>query len=697
MSVRSGMPFQWTRYLIPSDAVYIISIAIGLFALVFLDEVPIRLIGACVVLLSGVFLVINLQTRMRDKIAWSRPTVSQPVELTKRVRTSPDGTTRIVFDDFATTFSTDDEHSTPPATTERRGTANGSGRHTSKSSTLQREQVLPPERVTPVEVGDDFSSVRVVRKVSKQGAQQPSIEQAAATEPTSSPAGESNAPRIRQVQLSLATLIDESFESDSTEPRREFAHIIKGILHILRATMNARTAAYFWYNPDRRELVLEAIISDVTDSIRNQRKFPLGEDILSHIVQGGQAQIVCDIQQSAECDLLPYYYQATGTKSLAAVPVFLHKTVVGILTVDSPVDDAYDEQTVGILGQCGRLISMLVQSYTAKYDLQQHARTLETIVHFRRLFQHGECTVTDIARSLVQAATALVETRGTGVVLFDPDSGQWKLVAAVGNSMPPVGTIIEVTDTAIAATLLEGKIVQCHHCQTLQRRYSTAEQSSQDGYFVAVPLRTSNENYGALVVESTSGRIAEQDIAALEIIGEHAGMLIAQLMLSMRVREQSLLDDHTQAYNVGAFHRRLAEEMERAHDVGQPLSLLLFQLDRYKTLEQQPAAYESLVEATVEIVRSLLKPYHIVGRLDRGLIGIILPGLALDKAQLLADHIRKKIAGTPQTIEGRTVVVTVSAGVATVENAQTVESALLNATTALQQALRRTNAVVVYS
>lgn len=143
MGVRSGMPFQWTRYLIPSDAVYIISIAMGLFALVFLDEVPIRLIGACVVLLSGVFLVINLQTRMRDKIAWSRPTVSQPVELTKRVRTSPDGTTRIVFDDFATTFSTDDEHSTPPATTERRGTANGSGRHTSKSSTLQRSKYCP--------------------------------------------------------------------------------------------------------------------------------------------------------------------------------------------------------------------------------------------------------------------------------------------------------------------------------------------------------------------------------------------------------------------------------------------------------------------------------------------------------------------------------------------------------------------------
>lgn len=693
------MPFHWARYLIPSDAVYIISIVVGLFALVFLEEVPIRLIGACVVLLSGVFLVINLQTRMRDKIAWSRPTVSQPVELTKRVRTSPDGTTRIVFDDFATTFSGDDEHATSSATIETSGTANGNSQRTTKPSIAQREQVLPPERVStsPVEIGDDFSSVRVVRKVSKQGVQKPTVEHPAAPEPTSSLAGEPTAPRIRHVQLSLATLIDESFESDATEPRREFAHIIKGILHILRSTMNARTAAYFWYNPDRRELVLEAIISDVTDSIRNQRKFPLGEDILSHIVQGGQAQIVCDIRQSAECDLLPYYYQATGTKSLAAVPVFLHKTVVGILTVDSPVDDAYDEQTVGILGQCGRLISMLVQSYTTKYDLQQHARTLETIVHFRRLFQHGECSVTDIAQALVQAATALVETRGAGVVLFDTESGQWTLVAAVGSSMPPVGTIIEVTDTAIAATLLEGKIVQCHHCKTLQRRYASAEQSSQDGYFVAVPLRSANENYGALVVESTNERIAEQDIAALEILGEHAGMLIAQIVLSVRVREQSLMDDHTQTYNVGAFHRRLAEEIERAHDARLPLSLLLFQLDRYKTLEQQPVAYESLVETTVEIIRSLLKPYHIVGRLDRGLIGVMLPGLMLDKSQSLADHIRRKIAATPQTIEGRTVVVTVSVGVAPAENVQTVESALQNAMTALHQALRRTNTVVVYS
>jgi diguanylate cyclase (GGDEF)-like protein len=684
MSVRSVT--SWTRYLAPSDAVFIVSILGGLFALVFLEEVPVRLIGACIVLLSGVFLAINVSARMREKVAWSRPKVSQTVELAVRhVRSSNDGTKRIVFDDFATTFSneeTDDSpvpirHSTPsPVQSQQSG------------NVLQREEISNSrngESAVPVSDGDEISSVRIKRKV----APSPAVHE--------QPAQQSS-PRIKHVQLSLASLIEEGFDDAAvSEPRREFAHILKGVMTILRSTMNARTTAFFWYNPERSELVLEASISDVADSLRDQRKFPLGEDIISHIALEGQAQIVCDIQQSAECDVLPYYYQATGAKSFAGVPVYLHKSVVGVLAVDSADNDAYDEQTIGVLGQCGRLISMLVQSYTAKYDLHQHARTLETIVHFRRMLQEPGCSINDIVHALVQAAVTLVESRGTGVVLYVPERDRWEIVAAHGDQVPQPGTPVELSETAIAKTLLEGTVVQCQHCQTFQRRYAASERTSDDGFFVAVPLRALNENYGALFVESTRGRLSQQDITALEIIGEHAGMLIAQMVLRERVEGQSLLDDNTQTYNAGAFQQRLAEEVERARDTGAPLSIAVLQLDRYKAFEQNPLAYEQLVERATEIVRSLLRPYHIIGRLDRAVLGILLPGLTLEQAQMLVDHIRRKIAGTPQSIEGRTVVVTVSAGVAHLNGNDTPQTALDHALTALHQAVRRSNTVVLYS
>jgi diguanylate cyclase (GGDEF)-like protein len=699
MNARQSTAFQWTRYLTPTDAVYIVSIAVGLFALVFLEEVPIRLIGACVVLLSGVFLLLNIQSRKREKVAWSRPNVSQSVELTKRVRTDPNGTTRIVFDDFAETFSGEhqqERRSEPIAENTRNG-------HNTTSSpqdklTTEARSDRPAVHAVSDERGDDFSSVRVKRRVPASRSVVAEQNAPATSDERNTPDSERPAvPRVRHVALSLATLMDDSFEDDLVEPRREFTHILKGIMHILRSTMSARTATFFWYNADRSELVLEASISDVADSLRTQRKYPLGEDIISVIARDGQAQIVCDIQQSAECDLLPYYFQATGTRSFAGVPVFLNKVVVGVLTVDSADDDAYDEQTVGVLGQCGRLISMLVQSYTAKYDLQQNARTLETIVHFRRLLQRSDCTIGDIAQSLVSAATTVVEARAAGVVLFSPEHDRWELVAVTGDGMPPVGTPIELDGSAIAATLLDGTIVHCQHCQTPGKRYSAIEQRRDDGYFVAVPLRTSSENYGALFIETTQGRTSHQDIAALEIIGEHAGMFIAQLFLRDRVRHQALLDDATETYNIGAFERRLAEELERARDTGQHLCVALMQLDRYKALEQQPLACEQLIERIASLVRSVVKPYHVVGRLDSTVLGIILAGSDADKAHVLVEHIRKKIAGTPQTLEGRTVVVTVSVGIARAAVSDTPRTLLDHAAAALQQALRRSNVVVPYS
>ncbi|GIV54703.1 MAG: hypothetical protein KatS3mg039_1221 [Candidatus Kapaibacterium sp.] len=694
MCARSITTTRWTQYLAPTDAVYIIGIVLGLFVLVFLDETPIRLIGACLVLLAGVFLVINVSARMREKVSWRPPNATQKLELRSQVRTSTDGTKRIVFDDYASSFNgdTDDqEQPTPPVRTE--SVAPPSNRRT------ERREAPPVGTTDTSEHGDDISSVRIVRRSSRASEVAPPTEPAPSNgqSPAVSPPNPS-APKIRHVQLSLATLIEEGFEEDAAEPRREFGHIIKGVMNVLRSTMNARTVTFFWYNADRAELIFEASISDVADSIRTQRKFPLGEDIISHIATDAQAQIVCDIQQSAECDLLPYYYQATGAKSFAGVPIFLYRTVVGVLSVDSAENDAYDEQTIAILGQSARLISMLVQSYTAKYDLQQNARTLETIVHFRRLLQRPDCSIGDIAQALVHAALTLIEAKGAGVVLFSTERNCWEVAAARGDELPQPGTSIELEGTAIARTIFEGVTVHCQHCQSVQRRYWQHEQSTDEGYFIAVPLRTPSENFGALFVESVRGRTSPQDIAALEIVGEQAGMLIAQLVLGHRVRHQALLDPTTQAYNSGAFTRRLEEELARCRDTGETLAIGLIQLDRYRALDQQPLIRQTVQEHVIAIIRSQLKPYHLIGRFDEdGTIGLGLVALSEDRARSLVEHIRKKIASTPIAIEGRTVVVTISVGLATVKGTETVEQALEHARTALHQAVRRTNAVVLYT
>ncbi|MFM8473456.1 MAG: hypothetical protein ACKOBV_08060, partial [Candidatus Kapaibacterium sp.] len=106
--------FDLRKYLDRSDTIYIVVLVLGLFFLVFLDDLPVRLIGACIALLSGVILVIMVNTRLKERVELRRPAPSQSVELSMKVKKDASGT-RYVFDDFESNFGGDDVPEAPSA------------------------------------------------------------------------------------------------------------------------------------------------------------------------------------------------------------------------------------------------------------------------------------------------------------------------------------------------------------------------------------------------------------------------------------------------------------------------------------------------------------------------------------------------------------------------------------------------------
>jgi len=230
----------------------------------------------------------------------------------------------------------------------------------------------------------------------------------------------------------ISTTITEMFQDEAdaapTEPRKEFDHLLSRVLMVIRSVASARTAVFFWVNPDKNELVLESYISDASDAFSsNKRKYPISNDVVSQIATHGRPEILTEIQQSAELDLIPYYTQAAGTLSFIGVPVFFNNSVVGVLCADSTEIDAYDSITVGFLGHFTKLISGLVQSYTGKYDLFQSARTLEAINDFRSLVSNPHCRVQDICSALVESASRITEYFTLGVCNFDDARGGWHI------------------------------------------------------------------------------------------------------------------------------------------------------------------------------------------------------------------------------------------------------------------------------
>jgi diguanylate cyclase (GGDEF)-like protein len=824
--------FDLKRYLTPSDAIYVVVIVIGLFILVFLGELPVRLIGACMALLSGVVLVININQRLKDRLDIRRPTtVSQPVELSMKVKKDATGT-RYVFDDFQDSFGGDDEdgsvitarqqsersstpqtktkeRTAPPVTNQKSNSSSSvrrirideedgsvedindleprlQRRESNKASSAQNQQSSSNRTQsfgdvnTELDFSDEISGVRIIGKktapetnvstVSKiaphdsgserqsssseqkpnqtstpeqqnprQGGQQSkknkkNKRQIVVSERLAvvddSPLNDDLAPetavlpmqmveqekseiaqqetelqeevshRSKQLNVTLHDFFDDEVQPSSDEPRKEFDHLLSRVLMVIRSMMSARTTSFFWVNTDKAELVLESHITDVPEFFTTQRKHPLALDIISQIANSGRPEILTEIKSQAELDIIPYYTGNADTRSFVGVPVYLNQTVIGILCADSTQDDAYDEITIGSLGHFTKLIGGLIQSYTGKYDLLQSSRTLDALSDFRSMIATNS-GLNDIAQALVQASQHILDYQTIGVVMYDQEREIWTLSAMHSKeevNMLLEGDQIETNNSLIAQTLYSGTTVSAGLANLSQRRYHPHEMMMDNGYFVAVPLRSPSHNYGALFVEGHTSQFTTKDVSILETLGEQTGVIIEQLHVQEMLTHNALTDASSGLLNGAAFVKRVDEELLRSHDYRSSFSMTLIAIDRYQSVESQLGEdeKEEVLIHVASIVNKHIRPYDVIGRLDTNLIGLGTSGKDDRDMQLVAEIIRKEIAISVKEISGRKFTVTVSIGIANSVSGDNAETLITNANQVLEKAMTKGNSIAVF-
>lgn len=137
--------------------------------------------------------------------------------------------------------------------------------------------------------------------------------------------------------------------------------------------------------------------------------------------------------------------------------------------------------------------------------------------------------------------------------------------------------------------------------------------------------------------------------------------------LQSRVQELASRDSLSGAYNHSAFIEILEREFARSRRYGQPLSVLIFDVDFFKRIHD---GYGSLVGATAlqsfaKVLQAGLRNVDAVGRLGGEEFAVMLPNTPARKALALADRLREDAAAiVVRAQEGEDVRFTTSVGVA---------------------------------
>lgn len=169
------------------------------------------------------------------------------------------------------------------------------------------------------------------------------------------------------------------------------------------------------------------------------------------------------------------------------------------------------------------------------------------------------------------------------------------------------------------------------------------------------------------------------------------GLRLMDERLKNVLRRAATTDGLTGLLNHGAFMDLARERVERARREGDLITLLLFDLDRFKRLNDRygHAAGDSALRIFSTIARREISETDYVGRVGGEEFAALLIGGDADRGRRVAERIRTDIAGQPVSHAGHSISVTVSVGVMTVSGQKAdFESLMVAADAALYAAKR---------
>jgi diguanylate cyclase (GGDEF)-like protein len=148
------------------------------------------------------------------------------------------------------------------------------------------------------------------------------------------------------------------------------------------------------------------------------------------------------------------------------------------------------------------------------------------------------------------------------------------------------------------------------------------------------------------------------------------------------------IDALTGSVNHGAWLDSAARLLDRSRHEGSPFSLIIFDLDRFKAVNDTYGhqAGDRVLRAVADTVRGALRPNDLFGRYGGEEFTVVLPGATIETAYVIAERVRHTFAGSHRFLDGQPLNATVSAGVASASPLSTLEAVIEAADQAMYMA-----------
>jgi diguanylate cyclase (GGDEF)-like protein len=457
---------------------------------------------------------------------------------------------------------------------------------------------------------------------------------------------------------------------------REVEAAVRGAVEVAAAALRADTCAVYLLSADDSRLVLRECRA-ASDSVAVE--VPAGEGAL-----GGAVRRAAPVRLSGEIKAASYHLDGRRPGALLVVPLVDRRGnhVRGVLLADRhadlPFTDADEQMLVTQASEILRSMANERLMEDLRQNRDEYEKFMQAIEKLNRATKLDE--VTEVS---IEVARAMVEGIDFGAVtLVEAASGPachrvaraWSVAPGKIPALEGL-TFGEVAGSlVVSAVRLQASLPGCELDVARAMVFDAATRLKGLSSIKVIPLRAQPLRaedpavLGTLVLGSRRPDAFTPDrVRQLEVIAQQAAESIQRARLFDATERMATTDGLTGLLNHRTFQARLDEQLLAAQRYGRKLSLILCDIDHFKSVNDtygHPVG-DQVLRGVAAILAREARTTDLVARYGGEEFGVVMPETDTAGALVIAERIRLRIAQLVTETGQGPLRVTMSLGVAT--------------------------------